>query len=649
MSSSVGRNSLIMASGTAASRVTGQIRTILLAWALGTTGYAANAYQAGSMIPQVIYTLVSGGIFNAVLVPQIVRTLKAKDAETKLNKLITLAITMLLAVTILMALCTPLLTKLYVNGSPETMALATSFTLWCMPQIFFYGLYTVVGQILAAKDHFTAYAWSSVGANIISCIGFGTFIALFGRATEHPLDFWTADKIALTAGTWTLGVAFQALVLFIPLTKIGLKYRPIFGLRGIGLRSMGPVAAWSVGIVVIDQLANIVITRTSTNAPMLAQQQFGINPLDVAGNASYQNAYTIYMLPYSLIAVSLATAIFPKISRAVADHNIAEARIDLSQALRNMGVIMCYFAVAFVVMPVPIILALLPSVSVREAILMAGPLVTLGVGLPFASAYLIIQRTFYAFEDGKSPFIFMLFAMGIQAVSVIIGAKLLPPTEWTTMIGMVGAMSYILPIPILYAMLRKRFENNIDGPRIAISYLKSIGAAVATMFIGVTVRDSVYQLVGAQIGAVDGHMNWIQAVACAALLAIVTFIVYVGMLRLLRSEEFKEAIALISSRIPGLRKPTSPNDRLEQATPKTASDHRQNKRLQKVEGTHETSAGRYHQQSLRARFAIARRNRTAGLEGQRPCARTGLPAVYCQQQQGIAGSQRNRFHAGYFT
>ena len=372
MSSSVGRNSLIMASGTAASRVTGQIRTILLAWALGTTGYAANAYQAGSMIPQVIYTLVSGGIFNAVLVPQIVRTLKAKDAETKLNKLITLAITMLLAVTILMALCTPLLTKLYVNGSPETMALATSFTLWCMPQIFFYGLYTVVGQILAAKDHFTAYAWSSVGANIISCIGFGTFIALFGRATEHPLDFWTAGKIALTAGTWTLGVAFQALVLFIPLTKIGLKYRPIFGLRGIGLRSMGPVAAWSVGIVVIDQLANIVITRTSTNAPMLAQQQFGINPLDVAGNASYQNAYTIYMLPYSLIAVSLATAIFPKISRAVADHNIAEARIDLSQALRNMGVIMCYFAVAFVVMPVPIILALLPSVSVREAILMAG-------------------------------------------------------------------------------------------------------------------------------------------------------------------------------------------------------------------------------------------------------------------------------------
>ena len=50
MSTTVGRNSLIMACGTAASRVTGQIRTIFLVGALGTTGIAANAYQALSLI-----------------------------------------------------------------------------------------------------------------------------------------------------------------------------------------------------------------------------------------------------------------------------------------------------------------------------------------------------------------------------------------------------------------------------------------------------------------------------------------------------------------------------------------------------------------------------------------------------------------------
>ena len=566
MSSSVGRNSLIMASGTAASRVTGQVRTILLAWALGTTGYAANAYQAGSMIPQVIYTLVSGGIFNAVLVPQIVRTLKAKDAETKLNKLITLAITMLLGVTLLMAIATPLLTRLYVNGSPETMALATSFTLWCMPQIFFYGLYTVVGQILAAKDHFVTYAWSSVGANVISCIGFGTFIALFGRATERPLEFWTPTKIALTAGAWTLGVAFQALVLFIPLTKIGLRYRPKFGIHGIGLRSMGPVAIWSVGIVIVDQIGNILITRVATSAPFTAQLKLHINPLDVAGNATYQNAYTIYMLPYSLIAVSVATAIFPKISRAIAERNLAEARNDLSQSLRVMGLIMCFFGAAFVVLPLPIILSLLPSVTVREALLMCGPLVALGFGIPFASSYLIIQRTFYSFEDGRNPFLFTVMSIGTQVIVLLVGEAVLPPTDWVTLIGVSGTLSFMLPFPILFVMLRKRFNGNVDGRRISLSYAKSIIAEISAIAVGLFCRDGVYRLVGARIGRDDGAMNWGQAVLSAMILAIIIAIVYLACLWALRSEELASMKTIIVSHIHGLAgrygKPTSPNGKL---------------------------------------------------------------------------------------
>ncbi len=563
MSSSVGRNSLIMASGTAASRLTGQIRTILLAWALGTTGYAANAYQAGAMIPQVIYTLVSGGIFNAVLVPQIVRTLKDEDAEAKLNKLITMAITMLLAVTLLMAAATPLLTRLYVNGSPETMALATSFTLWCMPQIFFYGLYTVVGQILAAKDHFVAYAWSSVGANIISCIGFGTFIALFGRAVEHPLEFWTTGKIALTAGAWTMGVAFQALILFLPLRKIGLRYRPKFGFRGIGLRSMGPVAAWSVGIVIVDQIVNILITRITSSAPDVAQKTYGLDPFNVAGNATYQNAYTIYMLPYSLIAVSVATAIFPKISRSIAEHNIAAARDDLSSSLRIMGVIMCFFAAALIVMPLPIILSLLPSVTVKEAILMCGALSTLGFGIPFASAYLIIQRTFYSFEDGKHPFIFMTLSVGTQILVLLIGTRLLPPMQWVTLIGISGVLSFMLPFPFLFVMLRSRFSSGVDGRNIALSYMKSFLAEFAAVAVGLLCREHVYMLVGAHIGTMDGTMNWGQAILSAILLTIIITIVYLAVLWALRSRELADVMALVSSRVPQRTKPTSPNARID--------------------------------------------------------------------------------------
>lgn len=571
MSSSLGRNSLIMAAGTAASRVTGQVRTILLAAALGTTGIAANAYQAGSMIPQAVFALISGGIFNAVLVPQIVRTLQQKDAEERLNKLITLAIALLALVTVVMAAATPLLTMLYVAGTPEMLALTNAFTLWCMPQIFFYGLYTVIGQVLAAKDHFGAYAWSSVGANVISCAGFTAFILMFGRATEQPIDFWTGDKLLLTAGTWTIGVAFQALILFLPLTRCGIRYRPRWGIHGIGLRSMGSVAGWSVAIVVVDQLVNLLTTRITTSAPGAAHARLGLDMVEVAGNATYQNAFTLYMLPYSLIAVSVATALFPRISRAIADSRIDDARATLSQALRSIGVLMLFFTVAFIVMPVPIIIALLPSVSMHEASLIAAPLMMLGIGLPISSAYLIIQRTFYSFEDGKHPFLFMLL-FNLFFIAFVFGASLIAaPTQWVMYVGAGSAVGHLLAFPFLIQPLRSRFGGRLDGHRILNAYAKAAIAAAVAAVLGLLAHGPVYALLGiwtsadvAEAGSRDaiaanhGHpaaqadamsMNWLQAVGACVLLTIVITVAYVGVLWLLRSRELMMAVDMVAARL----------------------------------------------------------------------------------------------------
>lgn len=552
MSSSIGHNSLVMAIGTAASRLTGQIRTILLAAAVGTTGMAANAYQAGSMIPQVIFTLISGGIFNAVLVPQIVRTLKEEDAEERLNKLITFAIALLAGITIVMMLLTattPAFTRLYANGGQDMLALTNAFALWCMPQIFFYGLYTVLGQILAAKNHFGMYAWSSVAANIVSCAGFTLFIVLFGRADRQPLSFWTSDKIMLTAGTWTLGVAIQALVLFIPLFRLGLRYRWRWGVHGIGLRSMGSVAAWSLGIVGVDQLLTIISTRITTNAPLRAHQLYGIDETLVAGNATYQNAFTIYILPYSLIAVSVATAVFPKISRAVADNDMDTARADLSDALRNVSLLMSYFTAVFVVMSVPVSLALLPSISVGEAQLMSGPMIALSLSLPLSSAYLIIQRTFYAFEDGRSPFVFMAVQLSIQMLVLLIVTHSMSPLHWTMMRGVAVTIAYVLSFPLLVWMLRKRFENRLDGRRIAMSFIKAGVATVAAIVVGLWLRTPIYHLVGADLNGNARHMNWIQAVAACALLAIIITVIFVGALWGMHTEELIGLMASLGNRL----------------------------------------------------------------------------------------------------
>ena len=543
MSSSVGRNSLIMATGTAASRVTGQLRTILLAAAIGTTGLAANAYQAGSMIPQSVFTLVSGGIFNAVLVPQIVRTLKEKDAQERLNRLITLAIGILLAMTVVMAAASPLLARLYVGSDDHQMiALTTSFTLWCMPQVFFYGLYTVLGQILAAKDHFLTYAWSSTGANIISCAG-------FSKANEQPLEFWTADKIALTAGTWTLGVAFQALILFLPLARIGFKYKPSFGLGGFGLRSMGPVALGSLGVVITSEICGIILTRIATSAPQRAHELTGASLFSVAGNATYQNAYTLFILPYSLIAVSVSTAMFPKISRSIAAANLDEARHDLVNALNNVGLLIIFFAAAMVVFPEPIIRALLPSVSMDETMLISYALIALSMGIPLGSAFLLIQRTFYAFEDGLHPFLSAVMQYGFISVFMIIGMMVLPPEHWVLGIACSVTLGGLLALPLTLMMLRRKFEGNLGGREITRTYAKAIVAALASGVVVWLIKRPVVALFGADIRPVGGHMSWWSALAICVVLTIVLAVVYVAVLWVVHTPELISAYHSILARL----------------------------------------------------------------------------------------------------
>lgn len=554
--SSVGRNSVIMASGTAASRITGQIRTILLAAALGTTGLAANAYQAGSMIPQLIYTLVSGGIFNAVLVPQIVRTLEKKNAEERLNKLITFAIGLLLTVTILMAAATPVLTTLYAGGSQEMQTLTCAFTLWCMPQIFFYGLYTVLGQVLAAKGRFAMYAWSSVAANIISCLGFGIFIFIFGKANREPLSFWNGNTLLLTAGFWTLGVAAQALVLFWPLMKSGIRYRPSFGIRDIGLRSMGPVAAWSMGIVVVTQIVVMITTHITTSVPFVAEQRLGLDQFEVAGNATYQNAYTMFLLPYSLVAVSVATAIFPKISLAIANHDLNDARKDLSEALRHVSLIMCFFTVVFIVIPTPISLALIPSISLQEANLMAAPLTMLAFGLPLTSSYLIIQRTFFAFEDGKSPFIFAFAQLFTEIIAFVSCVNLLPPTCWVTALGACVSISYFLTFPSLVHMLRNRFNKDLDEKRLITTHVKIVASALISIFIGLIVREPLLQVFTINSPHLHGVLRWLNALLVCAITTIIIAIVYLAVLLILKTSELIDLsspiISKLSKKIPVL-------------------------------------------------------------------------------------------------
>lgn len=538
MSSSVGRNSAVMAMGTLASRITGQIRTILLAAAVGTTGIAANAYQTGSTIPQVLFTVLSGGVFNAVLVPQIVRTLKDKNAKEQLDKLITFAVVLLFGVTVVMMGCSSFFTAVYLDSSwtGAQRALANSFTLWCMPQIFFYGLYTVLGQILAAQNRFGAYAWSSTGANLISCAGFVAFIALYGNASRQPMDFWTSDKIALLAGAWTLGVAFQALVLFIPLLRTGYRWHFRLGVRGIGLRSMSSVAAWSLGIVLVNQLIGILTSRITNGAPMQ-----GGDPYAIAGNSTYQNAFTLYILPYSLFAVSIATAMFPHLSADIADNNLRKAGRELSETLSNLTLIITFFTVAYLVEPEQITSALLPSVAPAEVGLIRVPLMILTLASLPSAISLVLERTFYAFKDGRTPFVYSVAQAAIQAIIILAGVHMFPPADWVAVVCTSTAACYLLTLPVLFIVTRRRFTEGFDDRHVIMSASRTFTAALLAIGAGLLLN-GLFRRLGWSVLSIAGMWSrWLTAIVQALIITLAIGAVYAGVLAALKTPEIVTA------------------------------------------------------------------------------------------------------------
>ena len=555
MSSSVGRNSAVIAAGTLASRLTGQIRTILLAAALGTTGIAANAYQAGSTIPQMLYSILSGGIFNAVLVPQIVATLKNKSKSPKeqLDKLITLSLVLLLCVTVVMMACTTLLTDLYLDSSWNNAqrALANSFTLWCMPQIFFYGLYTVLGQVLATQEKFGAYSWSSTGANLISCTGFIIFIAMFGNASQQPLEFWTQGRIALIAGSWTLGVAFQALVLFIPLLKSGYRWSFRLGIHGIGLRSMTTVASWSLGMVIIDQLIGIVRTRISTGAPVQGGDVYGI-----AGNGTYQNAFTLYILPYSLFAASIATAIFPRLSEYVTDGKLDKVAHEISDAMCNLTLIITFFLVAYLIEPIQITTALIPSIAPAEVRLIRGPLMILTLSTLPAAVFLILQRTFFAFKNGRIPFLSVLLQDLVNTGVMVIGINIFPPKYWVDVVCAGTVAGYLPMIPWILSRVKKKLPHGLENDHIFSTLINTGLAAIAAIVAGCAVT-WLFTRCGWDVLAVQSMiLRWILAIVQAAIITGVIGGVYYAVLAARHTPELAAVRALVerfASKVPGLR------------------------------------------------------------------------------------------------
>lgn len=526
------RASAIMASGTMVSRVLGLVKAILLAYAIGSVGsVSADAFQNGNLLPNTLYMILLGGMLNAVLVPQIVKAAHGPDGGTGyINKILTLISVGMFGITVLAMLAAPWIVWLTAMAwPPEQLALATAFAYWCLPQIVFYGLYTVLGEVLNARSVFGPFTWAPVLNNVIAIAGIAVFIAMFGAdpTGERTVFEWSPTAIAVLGGSATIGVIAQALILFWSWRKAGLRYRPDFKWRGMGLGRTAKIAAWSLATITVMQLGGIITNNVVATGS-------GAGP----STSAMANVWLIFMMPHSVIAVSLATAYFTRLSEWGQSGQMKEFRADFSNSTRQIALVMMLAAVALFA-AAPFVARIINFDATQLQVdQFSQALQAYVVSLAAYSFLFMVQRAFYALSDTRTPFIFTSVQMGI--VIVLSMLLLLAPASMVGMLfALVWSFATIVQAGLAAFMLRRKI-GSIDGRRILQSVLRFVAAAIPALAAGL--------LTTWLLNSAVPDANAFFALAFAASVAGVVAAVYLVMLRLLRSPELAELTSFFSRR-----------------------------------------------------------------------------------------------------
>ena len=458
-----------MATGTVTSRVTGVARDIAMTAALGFF-LVSDAFSLGNSLPTILYILIAGGALNAVFIPQLVRRMKedADQGKAYADALITVTATILVILSVVAVIAAPWIVDLYTpDDYPQAeYELAVAFARLCLPQIFFYGLYTMLSQVLNARGRFGAPMFAPIANNVVAIATFLLFIGVAGTSAAADGVLTTDQVLLLGIGT-TLGVVLQAVILLPLLSRAGYLWRPSFAWRDQGLGHAARLAAWTVGLVLVNQVAYLVITRFATQANVDASAVGAV----AAGLTTYQKAHLVFMLPHSVITVSVVTALLPALSRLAHAGRMRQVGADVSGAMRLVtAAITPIAAVLAVTGPgVAILLFGYGAATTDQAALMGQVVSIFMIGLlPFTLFYVLL-RGFYSLEDTRTPFIITIVFSALWLVLV----NALFPTQpagggQIASIAFGYVVSYWVGLAIawvwLVTVLRRRAQPDDDAP-----------------------------------------------------------------------------------------------------------------------------------------------------------------------------------------
>jgi len=536
--------SVVMATGTVVSRITGVFRDIAATAALGFF-LVSDAFSLGNSLPTVIYILVIGGALNAVFVPQLVRrmTADADDGRAYADRLITLVGSILLIFSILAVLCAPLIVDLYTpDNYPATeYDLAVAFARLCLPQVLFYGIYTMLSQVLNARGHFGAPMFAPIANNVVAIATFLLFIAVAGTSAAADGVLTNQQVLILGIGT-TLGVIVQSLILIPILVRSGYRWKPRFDWKGSGLGKTGTLALWTIGLVFVNQAAYIVITRLAAQANVDASAAGVV----AAGLTTYQKAHLVFMLPHSVITVSIVTAMLPALSRVAHDGDLRKVGNDVGSTMRLVAALIVPIAAILMCVGtgVAILLFGYGAATPQQAGIMGAIVSVFMIGLlPFTLFYVLL-RGYYALEDTKTPFwITVGFNVALLAIAVPLFNASRAGGFQVGSLALSYGIAYWIAFIVSWVILGRRL-GGLDTKRTVVTLVKLIAAGLVSLGAMFATYAYVFER-----GTKIYERSKLGVLEEVVLISVIGLVVYLLCARILRVHEVGQALALVRKKI----------------------------------------------------------------------------------------------------
>ncbi|MFX0593004.1 murein biosynthesis integral membrane protein MurJ [Melissospora conviva] len=530
---SAAANSAVMAMGSLVSRGTGFLRTMAITAALGKA--IGDAYTSAQILPGMVYEFLLGGVLTSVLVPVLVRRRKA-DAdrgEAYMQRLLTLAVLALGVAALLAVVAAPLLTWLVAGGDETTRDypdLITALSRFMLPMLFFTGLSALISAVLNTRGHFAAPMWAPILNNIVVIAVCGIYVLVYGARVLDPNQM-TIGQIVLIGGGTLLGVAVQAAGLFPALRKVGFRWKWRFDFGALGLRELGHLGAWMFCYVAVSQIGVIAVFNLVNRATGRGE----------AGALSYNNIYLLMMMAHGIVAVSIITALLPRMSAAAADGRFADLAADLSRGTRTVTAVLAPIAVCYWVLATPVVFALFQrgAFTADDARSTVPVLMIAGLALvPFAISQLF-TFAFYALPDTRTPALINIPVVVVR-VLVLIGLFAAFSASFAASAAMIGnAVSYVAAAVLSAWLLRPRM-GSLGMGQITRTFGKVIVAAGLSAVVGTVV---VKLLPGG-----DAPVFW-ESVVQILVGGAAVGLTYLGLAMLLRISEITEVIGMVRSRL----------------------------------------------------------------------------------------------------